>query len=414
MKPNQSQKNITAEWKPLKLGDIGKAIIGLTYQPEDVVSNGGTLVFRSSNVKDGRIDYSDQVRVLSNIPESLKIKEGDILICARNGSQNLIGKNALITKADEGNTFGAFMSVFRSKNSKYLYHLFQSQLFKKEIKKDLGPTINQVTTGNLHSFKFHFPPLPEQNRIVFVLETWDKAIEKLTQKIEIKKQIKKGLMQDLLTGKKRLSGFKGEWKIVKLKELTKKIGSGITPHGGSDVYTKKGVIFLRSQNIQNGYLNLADVEYISDEIDARMNNSRVSKNDILYNITGASIGRSSLYSLSDRANVNQHVCIIRLKNDNPKFVNYFLLSWSGTKQLDGFQAGGNRQGLNYNQLGSFKLLLPPLPEQTAIANILTIADEEITELEKKLSILKDQKKYLLNNLITGNIRTPENLLEKMR
>jgi len=158
------------------------------------------------------------------------------------------------------------------------------------------------------------------------------------------------------------------WRRVLLNTLTKKIGSGNTPLGGSQVYQKSGIKFLRSQNIQNGCLSLADVTYISHTIDADMASTRVYTNDILYNITGASIGRAALYSLEEQANVNQHVCIIRLTKDDPKFINYFLSSPLGAKELYSFQAGGNREGLNFQQLGSFKVPLPPPPSRRTKAD----------------------------------------------
>lgn len=196
------------------------------------------------------------------------------------------------------------------------------------------------------------------------------------------------------------------WRRVRLRELTTKIGSGITPRGGSEVYKNKGVVFLRSQNIQEGYLNLNDVVFLSEEIDSSMASSRVKKNDVLYNITGASIGRSALYKIDEKANVNQHVCIVRLKNDNSQFINYFLLSHEGRKQLDGFQAGGNRQGLNYQQLGSFKLELPSLPEQNRIVAVLDTWDRAIEKLTQKIKKKKNIKKGLMQELLTGNTRMP--------
>lgn len=199
MKTKSTQNNIPDGWERKKLSQLGRAFIGLTYSPTDIVEHGGTLVLRSSNIKDGKIDYVDQVRVSAQISEKNYVKEGDILICARNGSRSLIGKNAYIQKKDEGHAFGAFMSVFRSSYPQYVYQLFQSSLYKKEVERDLGPTINQVTTGNLLSFRFNFSPLPEQKRIVAVLEVWDSYLEKLARKIEIKERIKMGLMQQLLT-----------------------------------------------------------------------------------------------------------------------------------------------------------------------------------------------------------------------
>ncbi len=147
-----------------------------------------------------------------------------------------------------------------------------------------------------------------------------------------------------------------------------------------------------------------DVTCISPEIDADMVSSRIYTNDILYNITGASIGRSALYTLEEQANVNQHVCIIRLKQDSPKFISYFLLSRLGAKELFAFQAGGNREGLNYQQLGSFKLSLPALPEQKRIVAVLDAWDSYLEKLARKIEIKKQIKKGLMQKLLSGKKR----------
>lgn len=115
----------TDEWHKQSLGEIGETIIGLTYKPSDVVESNGTIVLRSSNIKNGVIDYSDLVRVNKPIKERIITKENDILICARNGSQRLIGKNAIIKKEDANNTFGAFMMVYRSKDNPFILPLFK-------------------------------------------------------------------------------------------------------------------------------------------------------------------------------------------------------------------------------------------------------------------------------------------------
>ena len=107
----------TDEWEKTSLGEIGETLIGLTYSPKDVVENGGTIVFRSSNIQNGMIDYSDLVRVNKSIKERIITKENDILVCARNGSTRLIGKNTLLKKSDSGNTFGAFMMIYRSEDN---------------------------------------------------------------------------------------------------------------------------------------------------------------------------------------------------------------------------------------------------------------------------------------------------------
>ena len=395
MKAKIVQKNIPEGWIKLRLGDIGKAIIGLTYSPEDVLELGGVLVFRSSNIKNGRINYADQVRVSSKIPESLKIKEGDILICARNGSQNLIGQNAYIAKQDEGHTFGAFMTVFRTKNPKYFYQLFQSQLFKKEVKKDLGPTINQVTTGNLHSFKFKIPPSGEQNRIVNVLEAWDMAIEKLGEKIEIKKRVKKGLMRELLTGKTRLPGFSGEWKAVKLGDVCK-INMGQSPPSTAYNENMDGLPLIQGNN---------DIKF--RKTTRRVWTTEITKTadagDIIMTVR-APVGCIGI--ADEKVCIGRGVCAIKPQVIDHDFILKILelreSNWKSLEQGSTFTA--------VNSLDIKKLLIKApasIKEQNAIADILTAADEEIEGLERKLGILKEQKRFLLNKLVTGEIRVPE-------
>ena len=131
------------------------------------------------------------------------------------------------------------------------------------------------------------------------------------------------------------------WEQRELGDITSKIGSGKTPRGGNSVYTQNGIPLLRSQNIYNDRVNIEDIVYITESMDKEMANSRVEKNDVLLNITGASIGRSAVYELSSIANVNQHVCIIRpIHEIHSYFVQLNLSSPIGQKQIDLNQAGG--------------------------------------------------------------------------
>lgn len=196
---------IPAEWEAVKLGDIGINYIGLTYSPKNVTDNTGTLVLRSSNVQDGYISYGDNVYVDSDIPEHLITKKGDILLCTRNGSRNLIGKCAFIDANSAGHSFGAFMSVYRTKYSDFIFQVFLSDIFKNQINKFLGATINQITNSSLNSFIVPLPPVEEQNEIVKILSSVDERIsvnKKLKAKLNL---LKKGLMQDLLSGKVRVT-----------------------------------------------------------------------------------------------------------------------------------------------------------------------------------------------------------------
>lgn len=185
------------KWEKKKLGEIGECFIGLTYSPNDVVENGGTLVLRSSNIQNGTLAFDDNVYVEANISDKNFVKANDILICARNGSRSLIGKCALIRKEHEGYAFGAFMSVFRSNQNHFIYQLFQTDLFYKQVNEHLGATINQVTTKSLNSFSFLFPCEKERNKITDFLSRIDQKIEHAQQLILNTDEYKKGLLQNM-------------------------------------------------------------------------------------------------------------------------------------------------------------------------------------------------------------------------
>jgi type I restriction enzyme S subunit len=193
------------------------------------------------------------------------------------------------------------------------------------------------------------------------------------------------------------------WEWTNLGKLASKVGSGVTPKGGSNSYKSSGIPLIRSQNVLWGTLDLTDVAFIDDSQHEKMKGSIVCKGDVLLNITGASIGRAAVSNL-DEANVNQHVCIIRSDKLAPEFLRDFLLSFNGQKQIDQFQAGGNRQGLNFEQIKSFKLPFPPLPEQRKIATILGTWDKAISTTERLIDNSKQQKKALMQQLLTGKKR----------
>ena len=194
------------------------------------------------------------------------------------------------------------------------------------------------------------------------------------------------------------------WKKVKLGEICNKIGSGSTPKGGRDVYLNAGIPIIRSQNVLNGFLDLNDVAFISDEQHSKMKGTWVHPNDILLNITGASIGRSCVVPATMKtANVNQHVCIIRLKEcADACYVCNLILSKDVQKQIELLSVGGGRQGLNFQQIASFSFLLPPLEEQKKIAATLSVWDSAIEKMEK----LIEAKEISFNSLLKELIYAP--------
>ena len=196
---------IPEEWEVKEFSEIGQSIIGLTYSPRDVHSS-GKLVHRSSNIQSNQLAYDDNVYVSCSVPEKLVLKENDILICVRNGSRNLIGKAAIIKGRSIGETFGAFMSVFRTNGyAPFVYQCFISNIIQSQISASLGATINQITNKTLNSFLISLPKsLFEQKAIAKVLSDMDTEIDHLQNKKAKYQRIKQGMMQELLTGKTRL------------------------------------------------------------------------------------------------------------------------------------------------------------------------------------------------------------------
>lgn len=217
------------------------------------------------------------------------------------------------------------------------------------------------------------------------------------------------------------------WVWSTVGELATFIGSGITPLGGQNVYVPTGVQFIRSQNVYPDGLHLNDVVYVTPRMHAEMKRTHVKPDDVLLNITGASIGRSTFvpHDLGE-ANVNQHVCIIRTGSwIAPAYLSWFLNSPLGQQQIFATESGVTRQGLNYSQIRRFRIPLAPLKEQGRIANIV---EELMTRnrgarvrLERARSVLRQFRKATLAKAFRGQLseRNPkdepaEKLLQRIR
>ena len=201
----------------------------------------------------------------------------------------------------------------------------------------------------------------------------------------------------------RFPEFLGEWKKCTIAELATKVGSGVTPRGGEAMYKTEGHPFVRSQNVGLGHLLLDDIAYIDEDTHQRQKNTELQLDDVLLNITGASIGRSAIVTKEIvRGNVNQHVCIIRTKDNLvSSFLCNFLLSNYGQKQIDSFQVGGNRQGLNFEQIKSIKIGLPSIEEQKKIAELLQLLEQRIVTQNKIIEDLKKLKSAIIESVFSN-------------
>jgi type I restriction enzyme S subunit len=194
-------------WEEKKLKEVAEYFNGLTYSPKNV-SNEGIIVLRSSNVQNDELDFKDIVRVNLSVKEKIIVKEGDILMCSRNGSARLVGKTATIKNLNEEMTFGTFMMIIRSPFNSYLSWFFKSTDFRNQIKGGENNMINQITRYMLDDVVISFPPIEKQNEVVRQLDALSIEIKKLEtiyqQKINNLEELKKSLLQKAFSGELKI------------------------------------------------------------------------------------------------------------------------------------------------------------------------------------------------------------------
>ena len=266
-----------------------------------------------------------------------------------------------------------------------------------------------------------YPSYIEQRKIAEILSTWDEAIEKTEALIRAKKKLKRGLMQQLLTGKKRFGEFvkstkfkktkigmvPEDWEVRKLEEIVTKIKlGGNYPNNEGN----QGFPLIKMGNISRGKINFKKVEYLPKKIDLNKNDL-LRENDLLFNTrnTLELVGKVAIWKKEKpvayyNSNLLRITCNLQFISSND-YMNLVFNSYYGLSQLRSFAIGTTSVAAIYNRdLLKFKVLLPPLPEQQKIASVLSTIDKEISILQSQLSTLKQQKKGLMQQLLTGKRR----------
>lgn len=423
-------KNSGIEW----LGDIPSHwIYDKIFRLCNNVGSGGTPQSTNQNYYNGDIYWVQSGDLTDNYVYDTKKKINELAI--QNSSAKIFPKNTLLV-AMYGATIGkvGIMTFDGAINQACCALNFSPKIFPKYsyylllnardylLTKAYGggqQNISQETLKQLHLF---YPPLQEQK---FIGDFLDKATARIDSIISIKQQQLAKLEDSVDSKIKELValGLRGEktkqtdidwfleipesWRVIRLKTVLSKIGSGLTPKGGAASYVDEGVPIIRSQNVKKYGLDLTDVVFIKEETHEKMQNSKVSNNDVLLNITGASLGRVCLAEGIDEANVNQHVCIIRpFQFITPKFLYYLLYSEIGQAQVFSGFKGSGREGLNLEAIKSFRLPLPPSKsEQNEITDALDILFKRATKLSENINsqikTLQNYRKSLIHECVTG-------------
>jgi type I restriction enzyme, S subunit len=418
---------IPSGWDITRFKFIGKVIIGLSYKPNDIVDeHNGTLVMRSSNIQNGKPSFLDNVYVKTEIPEKLRTKEGDILICSRNGSRKLIGKNCVITKDIEGMSFGVFMTIFRSQDWEFVYWVLNSQIFKSQSGLYLTSTINQLTVSTLKNFIIPFTrDSVEQQQISNYLDhktrQIDTLIEKTQQKIELLKEQRTSLINRIVTkglnpnvemkdsGVEWIGEIPSGWETKKLNHICSKVRNGyVGPTRG--IMKDCGVKYIQGIHIKKG-----DVEftpnghyYVSEEWSQKNSETILQEGDVLVVQTGT-IGNVG-YLQKELENSNCHaliiVRIIKSKGVG-RFLHYYFLSSYVQNFLQTIKTGEILYHINTKKLRPLKTLVPPLQEQQQIVDYLdketTNIDTLIEKENQQIDLLTEYRQSLISEVVTGKV-----------
>ena len=313
----------------VKLGTLGDIFIGLTYRPEDV-ANEGTIVLRSSNIQNGKLDFADIVRVKCKVRENLIVKPNDILMCSRNGSAKLVGKCTLLPKMDEEMSFGAFMTIIRTQHNPYLVHFFNSNAFRGQLASAATTTINQITRRMLDDISVPLYPKEQEDYIVSLFNQIDELIWTETQKLELCDELVKSRFIELFGDP--MDNPKG-WDKVNISAVVGgKVSNGF--FAKRDDYCDDGnVKVLGVAHVVNRMYSNTEGLPKTNGTEADIAKYGVKYGDMLFcrsSLVAAGIGKASIVPKNVPSNVLFECHVIRLPLDLTKCVPEFMQVLSTT------------------------------------------------------------------------------------
>ncbi|KAF5421774.1 MAG: type I restriction enzyme, S subunit [Candidatus Methanocomedens sp.] len=402
-------------WEVKKLGDVCEFVRGPFggSLKKNIFKSEGYAVYEQ---KHAIYDQFDDIRYFIdenkfNDMKRFELNSGDLIMSC----SGTMGKMAIVPEnIKKGIINQALLKLTPSKDISivFLKLWMQSESFQDSLKAySQGAAIQNVASVKiLKEIEIPLPPLPEQKRIVAILdegfESIAKAKENAEKNLKNAKEIFESYLQSVFENK-------GEgWEERTLGEITTKIGSGATPRGGNKSYKTEGISLIRSMNVHDRYFKEKNLAFIDEDQANNLSNVTLQEDDVLFNITGASVTRCCIIPAEYLpARVNQHVSIIRPKPEimDSSYLNLLLTSEYYKDQLlfTGDQ-GATRQAITKVQLQEFVINYPLLKEQQAIVTKLDALSDETKKLEaiyeKKLSDLEELKKSILQKAFDGELK----------
>lgn len=400
---------IPEDWEVKNVSEscLIKARIGWQgLKKSEYMSSGDYLLITGTDFDNGQVNWKSCAYVSKARYEqdsNIKIRPQDILI-SKDGT---IGKVAYLGMIPKAGTLNSGIFVIRANDRKidqvFLSKIFMSFYFEEFLNRLVaGSTINHLYQKDFVKFCFPLPNSEEQVAIAAALSDVDSLISALTKKIEKKKAIKQGLMQQLLTGKKRLPGFNDKWKSMLLGDIAEvKDGTHQTPKyvksGGKPFYSVENVTADDFKNVKHISL---------EEHKALTSNYRIEKGDVLMTRIG-SIGCCKYVDWDVDASFYVSLALLKINEKyDSKFISYLsnIKSFKEEVMLNSL-VFAIPQKINLGNISLIKVYIPTSKaEQTAISNILSDCDSEIAALEEKRDKYKEIKQGMMQQLLTGKIR----------
>jgi type I restriction enzyme, S subunit len=403
---------IPKNWEVKRLGELGSFLKGKGV-PKDKITTSGYKCLTYGDIYTKYDIFLENIRSFIDEETAIiseEIRTGDILFAGSGETLEDIGKTVVYLDNDKAYAGGDIIILRQNKvNSLFLSYLLNSA--KSNAQKyqiGQGHSVVHIYSSQLANLLISIPPLPEQNKIAYILSVWDRSIDIQTRLIASLQTRKRALMQQLLTGNKRLKGFSGEWKIVKLGDV------GVISSAGVDKKTIEGEIPVRLVN----FLDVYRRDYIySNELNhwvtaskAKIEKCSVQKGDIFFTPSSEvsndiAISAVAMEDIPD-AVYSYHVVRLRLiDNWDLKYRAYAFKTDDFYKQAETLCDGsGQRYVISQSKFRNMTVNVPPILEQFAIAEILSSADMDIDLANCKLTKMKEQKKGLMQQLLTGKKR----------
>jgi len=403
---------IPEDWEVVQIKDVTDYVDYRGKTPKKVEN--GIVLVTARNIKQGYLDYETSQEYIAkddyfNVMSRGIPKNGDVLLT----TEAPLGNVAQID--NENIALAQRVIKFRAKNSlknTYLKYHFLSEKFQSYLHRlAIGTTVLGIQGKQLHKMNIPLPPLKEQQKIAEILTTWESAISKQEELVKAKEELKKGLMQKLLSGEVRFDGFNEEWEEVRLEKIGKVIrGVSYKPNDLFVTDTDKTVRLMRSNNIKSGYLDRnTELQYV--------NNTKVKKIQNLINgdlvICMANGSKNLVGKNGEYVSIDQYIytigafCAIFRFNDDVirKFIKYIFQSEQYSYYVQNLLAGSNINNLKGSDIETMKFKVPiSKQEQQKIAQVLSNSDKEITLLKEELKAVKEQKRGLMQRLLTGKVR----------